>query len=174
MQPLLTAVWVVLPALIPNTAALLAGGGTPLDYGRTWRGHRLIGDGVTIRGSGAGIVAGVVTAFLLNAANPFVPFAVPQLPWIAVILLPVGALFGDLVASMFKRQLGVARGRPAPVLDQVDYAFVTVPLLFLALPAWAAATFTAEVLAVVFLVVPLLRFATNIIFHRIGWKNEPW
>ncbi|HUU07508.1 MAG TPA: CDP-archaeol synthase, partial [Thermoplasmata archaeon] len=41
--------WLMLPALIPNPAAVLVGGGTPMDLGRTWRGRRVLGDGKTWR-----------------------------------------------------------------------------------------------------------------------------
>ncbi|HTY46053.1 MAG TPA: CDP-archaeol synthase, partial [Methanomassiliicoccales archaeon] len=33
----------MLPALIPNSAAVLFGGGTPIDFGRVWHGKRVFG-----------------------------------------------------------------------------------------------------------------------------------
>ncbi|MFC6754525.1 CDP-archaeol synthase, partial [Halorubrum tibetense] len=36
-----TAFWAMLPAYVPNNAAVLAGGGRPIDGGREWRGARV-------------------------------------------------------------------------------------------------------------------------------------
>ena len=44
---LLVGVWVFVPALLPNSAAVVFGGGTPVDFGRSWRGKRILGDGKT-------------------------------------------------------------------------------------------------------------------------------
>ena len=30
-------IFLFLPALVPNSAAVLFGGGTPMDFGKTWR-----------------------------------------------------------------------------------------------------------------------------------------
>ena len=46
----LVGVWLMLPALIPNSAAVLFGGGRPMDFGKSWRGKRLLGDGKTWKG----------------------------------------------------------------------------------------------------------------------------
>ena len=40
-----TALWAMLPAYVPNNAAVLAGGGRPIDGGRTVGGRRLLGCG---------------------------------------------------------------------------------------------------------------------------------
>ncbi|HQL60331.1 MAG TPA: CDP-archaeol synthase, partial [Methanoculleus sp.] len=41
----------MLPAYVPNSAAALFGGGTPIDSGRTFGdGRRIFGDGKTYRG----------------------------------------------------------------------------------------------------------------------------
>ncbi|MFB6219607.1 MAG: CDP-archaeol synthase, partial [Halobacteriaceae archaeon] len=53
------ALWAMLPAYVPNNAAVLVGGGRPIDGGRTWRGRRLLGDGKTWRGTAGGVAAGV-------------------------------------------------------------------------------------------------------------------
>jgi len=52
-----TAVWLMLPAYIPNNAAVLGGGGRPIDGGRTLGGHRMLGDGKTWRGTAIGTAA---------------------------------------------------------------------------------------------------------------------
>jgi len=64
-----TALWAMLPAYVPNNVAVVAGGGRPIDGGRTWNGRRLLGDGKTWRGTAAGVLAGVGLAVLANAAH---------------------------------------------------------------------------------------------------------
>ena len=47
----LWAFWIMIPAYIPNPAAALVGGGTPIDFGKCAKdGNRLFGDGKTWRG----------------------------------------------------------------------------------------------------------------------------
>src|SRR5437667_105251 len=57
------ALWFFLPAYVANPMAVVFGGGTPIDFGRTLRdGERLFGDGKTWRG--------VVGGLLLSLAVP--------------------------------------------------------------------------------------------------------
>ncbi|HKJ58035.1 MAG TPA: CDP-2,3-bis-(O-geranylgeranyl)-sn-glycerol synthase, partial [Halobacteriales archaeon] len=120
-----TAVWAMLPAYLPNNVAVVAGGGRPIDGGRTWRGRRLLGDGKTWRGTVAGIVGGGAVALLLNALrptlSPVVGFGLPPFPPAAVLGLPAGAMLGDVVASFVKRRTGRERGAPFPLVDQLDF-----------------------------------------------------
>ena len=46
-------------------------------------------------------------------------------------LLAFGALVGDALGSFIKRRIGIGRGKPAPLLDQLD--FLVVALLFVSL-----------------------------------------
>ena len=55
----------MIPALLPNSAAVLFGGGTPIDFGRSWRGARILGDGKTWRGLFGGVFAGVIIGIIL-------------------------------------------------------------------------------------------------------------
>ncbi len=36
LETIVIAFWAMLPAYVPNNAAVLAGGGRPIDGGRTW------------------------------------------------------------------------------------------------------------------------------------------
>src|SRR5512136_1660138 len=62
--------WLMLPALIPNSAAVLFGGGTPMDLGKSWRGRRILGDGKTWRGFLGGAVSGTAVGVLQIAVAP--------------------------------------------------------------------------------------------------------
>jgi CDP-2,3-bis-(O-geranylgeranyl)-sn-glycerol synthase len=175
---ILTAVWTMLPAYVPNNAAVLAGGGRPLDGGRTWDGDRLLGDGKTWRGTVAGVLAGAALALALDALRPAATAAVgvtlSGFSLAAAFALPAGAMLGDVAASFLKRRSGRERGVAVPLLDQLDFVVVALPLAALAAPRWFAATFTLPVLAVVFVATPLLHLLTNGFAYALGLKEEPY
>ncbi len=154
------------------------GGRIPLDAGRTWRGRRVLGDGVTVDGVAAGVAAGILLGAALNAARGAVASATgilpPAFPAPVAVALPLGALLGDAAASFVKRRVDVAQGRPFPVLDQVDFALGAIPAVFLAAPVWAAGVLTLPVVAGMVLLIPLLRLGGSRLYHRAGWKDDPW
>ena len=41
-------------------------------------------------------------------------------------MLGFGALLGDALGSFLKRRLGIGRGKPAPILDQLDFLIVAL------------------------------------------------
>ena len=174
----LTALWAMLPAYVPNNAAVLAGGGRPIDGGRTWGGRRLLGDGKTWRGTAAGTAAGVALALALDAvAGPVADFlGVPAVafPLPAALGLALGAMCGDMCASFLKRRSGHERGAPFPGLDQLDFVVSALLLAFLAAPDWFGEVFTLPVLFVVVVATPLLHLGTNSIAYVFGLKEEPY
>jgi CDP-2,3-bis-(O-geranylgeranyl)-sn-glycerol synthase len=182
MEPfaiVLVALWAMLPAYVPNNVAVLAGGGPPIDGGRTYRGSRLLGDGKTWRGTAGGVLAGAALAFGLNAVAPSVgPLAgveaLPQFGLAVAFALPAGAMCGDIAASFLKRRLDRERGAPLPGVDQLD--FVVGALLFASLVdfAWVIEWFSLEVLAFVLVVTPLLHLGTNFAAYQLSLKSEPW
>lgn len=172
------AIWVALPAYIPNNVAVLAGGGRPIDSGRYYRGSRLLGDGKTWRGTVAGILGGVLVALLLNyvngGASEVVGIDLPFFPAAIVIAFPAGALLGDILASFVKRRTGRERGSAFPVVDQLDFLVVALVLGTIVRPDWMLDVFSPLVLVVVFVLTPLLHVSTNVIAYALGVKDEPW
>ncbi len=176
------AFWAMLPAYIPNNAAVLAGGGRPIDGGRTMGDSRLLGDGKTWRGTLVGWAAGALVALALNALQPEVSSLlsvdVPTFPLAIVLAFPLGAMLGDIGASFLKRRSGRERGAPFPGIDQLDFVVGSL-LLALAVDlalslSWFFETFTLPVLAVVFVLTPILHVSTNAIAYALGLKDEPW
>ncbi len=181
---LLVGVWVFVPALLPNSAAVVFGGGTPVDFGRSWRGKRILGDGKTWRGFFGGAFSGIVLGLIMIGAA-----------WLAgspdlwgygtvadgigiVACLAVGSLLGDMLGSFLKRRLGIERGMKAPILDQYDFvigAFLVVTVFY---PQWVWSTYVEgwHIAALVLLLalVWFLHRGVNIIGYRLGLKNEPW
>ncbi|MEA1930566.1 MAG: CDP-2,3-bis-(O-geranylgeranyl)-sn-glycerol synthase [Euryarchaeota archaeon] len=173
-----TAFWAMLPAYVPNNAAVLAGGGRPIDGGRTWDGRRALGDGKTWRGTAVGTLVGVLLALGLNAVNAplssALGFSLPTFPLHAAVALAFGAMVGDIGASFIKRRSGRERGAAFPGLDQLDFVVGSLLLAFLVAGDWFLSTFTPGVLAVILVITPLLHVGTNVIAFKIGAKDEPW
>jgi CDP-2,3-bis-(O-geranylgeranyl)-sn-glycerol synthase len=181
MEPLevvVTAVWAMLPAYVPNNAAVLGGGGRPIDGGRTMGGRRLLGGGKTWRGTAVGWAVGAALALALNGVAPTAGEALatelPEFPVQAVVTLPLGAMLGDIGASFLKRRTGRERGAPFPGVDQLDFVVGALLLTVLAAPGWFTDTFTLPVLAAVLVLTPVLHVATNGIAYALGLKDEPW
>ncbi|WP_136590768.1 CDP-2,3-bis-(O-geranylgeranyl)-sn-glycerol synthase [Salinigranum halophilum] len=172
------ALWAMLPAYVPNNAAVIFGGGRPIDGGRTWGGRRLLGDGKTWRGTLAGTLAGTLLALVLNRAAPVVEglvgFVLPTFPLAVGVALAFGAMLGDIGASFVKRRTGRERGAAFPGLDQLDFVVGALGLAALVAPAWFAATFPPLALVVVLAATPVLHLVTNGIAYLLRLKDEPW
>lgn len=178
-----TALWVMLPAYVPNNIAVVAGGGPPIDGGRTMGGDRLLGDGKTWRGTIAGWLAGGVLALVLNAgqspASDALGVSLPTFPLAVAILFPLGAMVGDIGASFLKRRTGRKRGAPFPGVDQLDFVVGALALALIADTlfvgeSWFVDTFTPAVLVVIVVVTPLLHVTTNGVGYLLGLKEEPY
>lgn len=186
------ALWFFLPAFVANPSAVLWGGGTPMDFGRTLRdGHRLFGDGKTWRGLIGGTLSGATLGLLL-----FVPFGLlaPSSTWsfgapatdfpaaaiaafFASAALALGALLGDLAGAFVKRRMGKPRGAKAPGLDQYDFVAGGL-VLSLLVAGWSVPRFFSGdawfgLLAII-LITPALHRGVNIVGFRMGKKHEPW
>lgn len=178
LETVAIAFWAMLPAYVPNNAAVLAGGGRPIDGGRTWGDRRILGDGKTWRGTAAGIVAGLALAGVLTVlADPVgdaLGFAVPAFDPLAALGLAAGAMLGDILASFLKRRTGRQRGAMFPGLDQLDFVVVSLPLTAALATDWFRDVFTWDVILVVVVLTPLLHVTTNMIAYKLELKNEPW
>ena len=139
----ITTLYFILPAYFSNGSGLVFGGGTPVDFGKSDKnGVRWIGDGVTWRGLVAGTIVGTLTGAIQGLIAPYI---LPQYgqyiitPIVTNIpngiligfLLGFGALLGDALGSFLKRRLGIGRGKPAPILDQLDFIIVALILVSL-------------------------------------------
>ncbi|MGB3943544.1 MAG: CDP-archaeol synthase, partial [Methanothrix sp.] len=88
--------------------------------------------------------------------------------------LSLGAMAGDIVASFFKRRMGMERGAALFLVDQLDFVIGSWALTFLLAPAWFYENFTLEVMLIVLIVTPVLHRVTNIIGYKMKAKKEPW
>ena len=175
----------MLPAYIPNPLAAVFGGGKPIDGGRTMGdGRRILGDGKTYRGLFVGIICGLLVGLLQMrlVSGGFTVFGITLPAFgmsiagsvIVILALSCGSLFGDMFMSFFKRRLGLKRGAPLPVIDQLDFVFGAWLFTYLISPEWFSATFSFWIVVTVLIVTPILHLVTNIIGYFIGVKKEPW
>jgi len=165
MNELVNAIWIILPAYIANMTACTFGGGKPLDLNKKFiDGKRIIGDGVTVRGTLSGIFFGAVTAVLQSFFSDYtVKFSL-----LLGFLMGLGAILGDLVESFFKRRINLKQGDPLPLFDQLDFIFgaliLSRPLLHLSL----------QTIFIILFITPVLHFSTNYVGYKLKLKEVPW
>jgi len=187
--------YIMFPAYVSGSAAVLFKGKVPMDFGKSWRGKRLFGDGKTWEGFFMGGLTGVFAGsmqqlFCSFSGRPYLDaFGVwfwgtfdPGLQalmtpgsFAVIVCLSYGGLLGDLIKSFFKRRMGIPRGGKSPFLvDQLDFVLgawlVTVPIFW----AWSTSVFSVLNFLVILVMTPLLHRGVNIIGYKLGKKKEPW
>ena len=167
----------ILPAFFSNGSGLAFGGGTPVDLGKTDKnGVRWIGDGVTWRGLIAGTLIGTLTGIVQGYFGPEIlslygeyittPIAVGITNGAIIgFLLGFGALLGDALGSFLKRRIGIGRGEPAPLLDQLDFIIIALILVYPYVHLPLSVIVTAIVLTLIF------HLITNSIAYLLGIKD---
>ena len=185
LMMVLIGIWVFVPALLPNSAAVVFGGGTPVDFGKSMGGKRILGDGKTWRGFFGGAFSGIAiglvmmgVAYLCHSGD-YWGFGSDTVSAVGVIVcLSFCSLIGDMLGSFIKRRLGIERGQKAPILDQYDFVIGAFLITGIFYPHWVYATFIEGyhlvALVVLLIVVLLLHRGVNIIGYKLGLKNEPW
>lgn len=180
----LAGLWLMLPALVPNSAAVLLGGGRPMDFGKSWRGRRLLGDGKTWRGfiggTTSGIFVGLVQIGVVDSAglDPAWSFGAWPSALVVVVCLGLGSMLGDSMGSFIKRRIGLDRGIKAPGLDQYNFVVGAIIVVVAFRFAWFQEHFidgdAVWGIVAIMILVPLLHRGVNIIGYKMGKKNVPW
>ena len=172
MNDYLAAILFFLPAGVANMSPILANKlpiikhwNTPIDFGKNWRGKRILGDNKRLRGIVFGILTGGVTAVIVSKLNANT--VVTMEPFWVGCLLGFGALMGDAVESFFKRQRGFAPGVSWFPFDQTDYIFGGLVLIypFVHLQLWTVVT--------IFVVYFGLHILAAYIGFLLGLKDKP-
>ncbi len=154
----------IFPAYCANATPVLAGGGTKMDFGRNFvDGKRIFGNNKTFRGFffgwGVGFAVGLMEGFAFGFQNYPILFA---------LLIPLGALLGDLTGAFIKRRIGIKPGGLLPIVDQIDFVVGAVVFsLPLALIGW-------DVAATVLLITPPIHLFTNFLAYKMKLKKNPW
>ena len=178
--------WIMMPAYLANTIAVLTGGKYPIDQGRIHSdGNRILGDGKTWSGLVGGTLGGVFIGFLqVNLGEGLIEALSGSQDvdfWgensiIVFFLLSFGALFGDMTASFIKRRSQLKRGDKSPLLDMFDFIGMALLLSFIFANDWLMSWILDGFVPLFTLLVatPVLHRGVNIIGYKLGVKNEPW
>jgi len=177
------ALWFFLPAGIANVMPIFAAHiswlkrfDTPMDFGKSYRGKRILGSHKTWRGLVVGIIFATITLGmqqLLVAHVGWLHHWTQQVHYATLSTLLVGPLFaigalgGDALESFFKRQRGIAPGHGWFPFDQIDYivggALATMPFVRLSLFEYAW-------LVVLWLIVHVVASGIG---YLMGFKERP-
>jgi len=161
LSQVISAVWFIIPAYLANGGALVVGGGTPLDMGRSFQdGRRILGDGVTVRGTFGGIAIGLLAGAIQGVIHAEIYSGA-----VLGLALGTGAMVGDALGSFLKRRLGVARGGSAPGLDQLG--FLVLALVF----ASAVTEVSFNTIIILLILTPTIHLSTNAIAYQLGMKK---
>jgi CDP-2,3-bis-(O-geranylgeranyl)-sn-glycerol synthase len=154
----------IFPAYCANAAPVLAGGGLPMDFGKSFvDGKRILGKNKTWRGFFFGWAIGILVGLVEGIVFGPVPYSL-----LFSVMTPLGALCGDLAGAFTKRRLGIAPGGLLPIVDQID--FVVGALLF-SLPL---ALVSLELAIAVLLITPPIHLFTNFLAYKLKLKSNPW
>jgi CDP-2,3-bis-(O-geranylgeranyl)-sn-glycerol synthase len=149
---LLFALWFFFPASVANMTPVFAAKvpllkslNFPLDFNIHLNGKRLIGSHKSLRGLLAGILMGTLAAYLeliLYKNDPslrtFIPIYYTSEKIVLIgFLLSLGALTGNTIKSILKRQKGIKQGDSWFPYDEMDYIIgallFTLPVIQLSL-----------------------------------------
>ena len=154
----------IFPAYCANATPVLAGGGPKMDFGRSfYDGKRIFGNNKTFRGFFFGWAVGIGVGLVEGLV-----FGFQHYPVLFSVLIPLGALLGDLTGAFIKRRIGIAPGGLLPIVDQVD--FVVGAIVFsipLAIISW-------ELAVTVLLITPPIHLFTNYLAYKMKLKRNPW
>lgn len=153
----------IFPAYVANAVPVLAGGGRPLDCGKSFLdGKPIFGKNKTIRGFLIGLIMGTAAGLAESLAFDYPPsFG---------FLISLGALVGDLVGAFVKRRLGLAPGELLPVVDQVDFM---VGAIVFSLPI-SLQWLSWELVVTALIMTPPIHLLTNFAAYKLGLKSNPW
>ena len=186
LQIFFIVLWIMMPAYLSNTFAVITGGKYPIDQGKLYSdGNRILGDGKTWSGLIGGTIGGMLIGYLQINYGEIVIEALANTKsydfWgerslLIIFLLSFGALLGDMTASFFKRRSKLNRGDKSPILDMFDFIgmalFLTLIFDYDWLKSWILDGYVP--LFTLLIATPVLHRGVNIIGYKIGIKNEPW
>ncbi len=166
LDSVIKALIFILPAYVANgtpvVVAKLLPVKHPLDGGKYFIDQRrVLGNGKTLEGFLGGTLAGTLTAYVLEYWHMHTLEE--------GLILSLGALLGDLAGSFIKRRLGIKRGDPAPLLDQLDFLLGALALYYVFYGPIDPLQAT-----ILIVVTPVLHLATNSAAYVLGLKDKPW
>jgi CDP-2,3-bis-(O-geranylgeranyl)-sn-glycerol synthase len=167
--------WFFLPAGAANMAPILAtripwarNWRTPLDFGRSFRGRRILGDNKTWRGLVVGTLVAVGVGLLqyrvIASSSESTGFIIA-----ASAALGFGALAGDAFFSFLKRQRGIPAGHAWIPFDQIDYILGGLIMVYPFIPN----ELTVGIAIATLFMYTSLHFIVSYIGYLTGFKEKP-
>ncbi|NLB75208.1 MAG: CDP-2,3-bis-(O-geranylgeranyl)-sn-glycerol synthase [Crenarchaeota archaeon] len=159
----------IFPAYCANATPVLAGGGKKIDLGKNFVDNkRVFGNNKTFRGFFFGWIVGFSVGLVEGLF-----FGFDKYPVLFSLLIPFGALLGDLFAAFIKRRLDIPPGGMLLVVDQIDFVMgalvFTLPLAFMGIFA-----LTWQVGVTVLIITPPIHLLTNFGAYKLKLKKHPW
>ncbi|MEM5773119.1 MAG: CDP-archaeol synthase [Candidatus Aenigmatarchaeota archaeon] len=142
-----------LPAMIANSSPVIFSK-LPMNIPIN---KKLFGKNKTWKGFILGSFSGGLTGYFLGFVNQRLNFQIG-------FLMGVGALFGDLIKSYFKRRLGKSEGEKWIPFDQIDWIIGSISFTFY--------LFSLEEIILIFLILPTLHILTNKIAVKLKLKKS--
>lgn len=146
----------------------------PIDFGIALRGKRLIGDHKTIGNATFGILFGVSVGLIkyFGLDKIFSNYLFLDLTFLKSVflffLLSFGAVAGDLIKSVVKRQINISAHAPWIPFDEIDHTIASLLLVKIFFDiSWSTIITTVAIMAI-------LHFVSNLIGFRLKIKNVPY
>lgn len=159
--------YAMVPVYLANMSPVLfrwLPGNAPMDFGLSVGGVRLLGDNKTWRGFVVGVLAAVLSSWLLSFI--WWPFSFSPLKW--GLFAGLGALLGDALKSLVKRRVGIAAGKPWIPFDQIDFTVGALALgSVVYFPGWLES-------AVVVIASALGHILMNRVGYALGVRDVKW
>lgn len=163
LQAITEALKFIFPAYCANAIPVIAGGGSPIDFGRLFTdGRPLFGKNKTFRGFFVGLLLGVAVGAVESVVFRY--------PYAFGLTVSIGALLGDLCGAFIKRRLNIPPGGLLPVVDQIDFVVGAIVLAVILVPdvlSW-------ETAVAALIITPPIHLLTNYTAYRLGLKSNPW
>ncbi|MBL7169417.1 MAG: CDP-archaeol synthase [Candidatus Aenigmarchaeota archaeon] len=158
----LDAIWFILPLYIANMTPSFVKKinflNYPIDFGKSLKGQRILGDHKTWRGLVLGTLMGGIFA-LIQRRQFFVG-----------LIMTLGGFTGDSIGSFIKRRRKIKEGGKFFPIDQIDFALVS--LLFCKLFNILTID-TIQVIFLLILTIPL-SYLASMIGYKLKLKGVPW
>lgn len=155
---ILKSLYFMLPAYFANMAPVLTKDlfvklAVPIN-------EKMFGSHKTYRGLVMAVVLSVIIVLIQKwiGWNSIVDYSSVNV-FLLGVLLGLGAMFGDLVKSYFKRKIGIKPGEPWYVIDQLDFP----------LGAMMFASFVAKFTMQEFFIIIVGSFGLTMIVNHIGY-----
>lgn len=181
---LFIGIWLFLPAMVPNSIAATFKGSIKIDFGKSYNGKRIFGDGKSWKGFFSGVLSGIGTGLLtikiasIWNLHSYLQDGSSYSDIKIVILLSIGAMLGDLCGAFIKRRFGMERGHRVPILDQYDFVVGALFLTALFDPGWVYNNYIEGQHLLSFILMLLMIFFVhrffNVVGYKVGIKKEPW